>query len=241
MGYLKWKACLLRDFLSLKSSFLRSTVRIKGIRIPLDSKYSNTMRTAIVCKKYEREEINLLKKSLEPSDIVLELGTGVGLISTFCAKRIGSNRVYTYEANPAMQPFILKTFELNKVNPTCEISSLGEEAGTLKFYPSKDFWASSSIDPQNGTKPIEVPIQSLNDTIKRINPSFIIIDIEGGEYELFQYIDFHCIQKVLLETHPEIIGDTKTEFVKNRLYEAGYTSVNDQARNETLWIRTPTD
>jgi len=37
--------------------------------------------------------------------------------------------------------------------------------------------------------------------VQKINPTFLIIDIEGGEDELLKYADFHNVRKLIIELH----------------------------------------
>lgn len=66
---------------------------------------------------------------LDADDVVMDVGTGIGLVATLCAQRIGSERVYTYEANPALERPIRETFELNRVSPHLEMCMHGPAVG----------------------------------------------------------------------------------------------------------------
>ena len=48
------------------------------------------------------------------------------------------------------------------------------------------------------------------------------MDIEGGEYELFQYIDFHNIKKIAIELHSRVISERKTNEVLQLLHDADF-------------------
>jgi len=50
---------------------------------------------------YERKEATIVSQRLTADDVVLEIGAGIGFLSAYCAKRIGSERVFAYDANPA--------------------------------------------------------------------------------------------------------------------------------------------
>ena len=92
---------------SIKASF-RSLFKVKsmtlhGVKLNLNHhNISPNLRTFFYNESYEGEEITILSKSLKDNDIVMEIGAGIGFLSTFCAQMIGSNRVYAYEANPFM-------------------------------------------------------------------------------------------------------------------------------------------
>src|SRR3954465_8286744 len=75
-------------------------VTIEGIQIRVGRHMSRRVEQAISKGGYERDELRLIGMVLSPSDVVLELGAGLGLVSAFCAKRVGSGRVFAFEANP---------------------------------------------------------------------------------------------------------------------------------------------
>ncbi|NEQ37076.1 MAG: FkbM family methyltransferase [Okeania sp. SIO3I5] len=76
------------------------------------------------------------------------------------------------------------------------------------------------INPSN--KSIQVPVKSFNEEVYKINPTFLILDIEGGEYDLLQFADFHTIKKIVIELHPHFFGQEKLDFVISRLKDAGF-------------------
>ena len=206
---------------------------VEGINISVGDHISKPIRRRIYGGYYEEAELLALKSQLCSNDIVMELGAGIGFISSYCAARIGSDKVFTYEGNPLLEPHILNTFALNGVSPKLEISLLGKVAGEQTFYISKDFWSSSTIQRDLNAKALTVPVKSLNEEIKRVNPTFLIIDIEGGEYELFQYIDFHNVNKIIIELHERVIGTDKIRAVKSSLADAGF-HINNELSSKTV-------
>lgn len=85
---------------------------------------------------------------------------------------------------------------------------------------------------EQGARPIEVPICSFNQMIREINPSFLILDIEGGEYELVQYADFHQVKKLVIELHSWVLQPEQLQFVKDRLAWAGFQLVHAASAEE---------
>jgi hypothetical protein len=75
----------------------------------------------------------------------------------------------------------------------------------------------------DGTRPIRVPVRPLNEEIRRLDPTFLVLDIEGGERELFRFIDFHHIRKIALELHTGLIGQEEAAGIKRRLRDAGFS------------------
>lgn len=215
-------------------TLVRPTVEIAGVRLRVGRHLSPNMRHYLYKGQYETRELDIVRGALKPDDMVMELGTGLGVLATYCAQRIGSDRVFTYEANPALEPHIRETFALNGVSPSLSTCVLGSEVGEATFYVAKEFTESSTHRRDPGMKAVTVPMGSLNAEIHRIDPAFLIADIEGGEYDLFESIDFHRIEKICVEVHEQAIGRDKVERIKAILSNAGFV-LNTTLATPTVW------
>lgn len=166
--------------------------------------------------RYESEELRILRRTLDPGDRVLELGTGLGLLAIHCARKVGSERVFSVEANPALEPLVRRNFALNEVSPELEIAVLGAEEGQRRLHVPVDFWASSLVHHgqwrgapwhlRRGTRVVEVPARPLHDKLAEASPNYLVVDIEGGEGELAEVWHLEGIEKLLIEVHPAAIG-----------------------------------
>ena len=172
--------------------------------------------------EYESKEIDIVAHKLEASDIVVEVGAGLGYLSAFCAKQIGSDRVHTFEANPALMPLIRATHERNAIAPEVYNVLLARGDGECTFYVEPEFWASSTTARSTGAQAIKVPQRDLNKELVRLSPTFLIVDIEGGEAEFFAYADLAGVNKICLETHPDVLGDEGISAVFSRLFAQGF-------------------
>lgn len=213
-------------------------VRHAGVLLAIGDHLSPAIVEWIYAGDYEKSELKAIRSSLEPSDVVLEVGAGLGFISMQCARAIGADRVHTFEANPALEPHIRRNYELNGLRPTLRVGLLGERAGEVDFYVERDFWESSATRKGPGSTPIKVPVLPVNDEVRRIDPTFLIMDIEGGEYDLLRALDgFGNIRKVAIELHEEAIGPEKVAFVRRRLEEAGFAVDGRLSRGQQLFAR----
>lgn len=183
---------------------------------------SDNICAAIYDGYYEKAELSTFKSKLEKSDTVLEIGAGIGFLSSYCASQIGSERVFAYEANPQLEPLIRDVYSANGVYPHLKLGVLGERAGQAKFYVTKDFWASSLSRPKASSQELIVPIYPLNEEIRRIKPTFLLMDIEGGEYDLIKAIDFHAIRKISVELHTDVLGQARIDEIKSIMNDAGF-------------------
>ena len=197
---------------------------IEGIVIPVYLNYGYSVLRFIDNGEYERSEISIVKNNLGKEDRVLELGTGIGFVSAFCAKKIGSDQIFTFEGNPSLKPLIQKLYTKNKVTPHAAIALLGTENGTKRFYKNeKSFLASSSVVTSNENHiAFQVEEKSLNEIIALLQPSYLIMDIEGGEYDIFKIVDFQSIRKIQFELHPSVLGTDQISFIFEKLKSAGF-------------------
>ena len=217
--------------------FRQPVVEIAGVRLPVGQHLSRKATRALYQGSYEKDEQRIIAARLSPDDIVIEMGAGLGFISSLCAKRIGSERVFAYEANPELRRHILRTYALNDVRPTIEICVLGSSGGTRTFYVEKNFFSSSTVRRSARARAIQVPVKSCNEEIGRIRPSFLIVDIEGGEYELLRNIDFQTVRKIAIELHERVIGPAGVAFVRSRLADAGFHVLPDLSTEEHLYLQ----
>jgi len=186
---------------------------------------------------YEREELRLIGEVLLPEDVVLEVGAGLGLVSTYCAKRVGSSRVFAYEADPELEPCIKETYELNGVEPTLEMCAVSGQAGRVTLFRDKHFVSSSVVRRRVGAKPIEVPGKALSYIVEKVCPTLLIIDAEGAEREMFDGAQLEGVTRIVLELHDRVIGPAATDRVRASLAAMGFQQDQRLSSPEHLVLR----
>lgn len=185
-------------------------VKNYGIKINLDKNISPFIRNYIYSGRYEKKELYILKNVINNNDKILEVGTGLGFLSIYCSKILGSNKVLTYEANRELFNIIRQNFKLNNVNPKLVNAILSDKKSSdYIFINEENFWSSSVIKRNSKAKKIKVPTENINNVITDNIINFLIIDIEGGEKDLIYKINFSKIKKILIEIHPHVIGDNE--------------------------------
>ncbi|EKE68871.1 FkbM family methyltransferase [Oceanibaculum indicum P24] len=199
-------------------------------------------RRQIVRHDYEEAELSILDATLTPEDSVLELGAGIGLTSIFCARRIGDGaKVHALEANPALVPVLERNFALNGVRPDFHNMAAAKETGEVEFALDRSY-TSSGIHgrPSETVERVRLPAAGFQDLLDRYRPSYLIMDIEGGEVDLLPGADLTCVQKICLEVHPEIVGDAAISGVVRGLMEAGFLLHFSRNRKNVIYMeRSP--
>lgn len=215
----------------------RPIITIEGIRIRVGRHMSRRVEQALSKGNYEREELRLIGSVLSPSDLVLEIGAGLGLVSAYCARRIGSNRVFAFEADPDLEPCIRETYQLNGVDPALEICAIGARSGRVTLYRDKHFISSSVVRRRAGARPVEVSGKALNYVVGKIRPTLLVVDAEGAERELFDRAELPTVTKVVLELHDRVIGPDGTNRVRAQLSALGFVTDRSLSSPEHLVLR----
>ncbi len=197
-------------------------MEIAGVTIEIHDDLDETIRAALVSGKYESMELRALSGVLQSDDVVMELGTGIGLLSAYCAKQLGGHRVFTFEANPKLENRIRETYRLNQVNPQLEMCMLAEHDGERDFFIHQAFWYSSANNPTGAVEVARVKTRSLNDRIQQIRPTILVMDIEGGELELMRFINLSPFRCVVMEIHERVLGRGDADGIVRRFYAEGF-------------------
>ena len=204
--------------------------RSRGLRIPADADFITPKhRRAMRRGNYERREIEAVRAMVRPEDVVIEMGAGVGYMSTFMAHNRQVSKIHAFEANPALIPFIKRVHEMNNVkNVVVHNAILGARKGKAKFYVRENFLASSLDENPVGEKsPVtrveDIEVMNCKATFKDIKPTFLVCDIEGAEADILPLADLSCLRGAVIELHPQWIGQEGVQAVFDAMHTAGLT------------------
>lgn len=206
---------------------LKGTYRVHGVQMPVDKRImSVTVTTAIFGKTYEKAEALAIAHYIKSNDRVLELGGGIGLISTIAAKKAFQGTVVTVEANPKLIPFIKKVHRLNnvKVETVNAVVTAEKTPDKFKFYVRRYFWGSSlSPEPNDYSEVISVESVTIDELVALHKPTILIVDIEGGEIGLMSGNWMKEIRVITMEVHPNLTGHNSVQkmmdFLKSKKFQ----------------------
>lgn len=217
-----------------------TTIVENGVKLFLGPVAQTKCANGIYSGKHELPEREVVGKTLEPFDVVLEIGAGVGMVTMQCCRQIGSDRVHSCEANPALLPVLQKSCELNGFQPELISGMVGMEAGSEEFFVATQFVSSSRFARGKDVETREkttVPVLSLPSLLARIRPTYLIMDAEGAEADLLDArVDLACINKVCVEVHPKIIGDAAINQIVRTLADQGLHLSWSQSRGVVLYF-----
>lgn len=216
----------LRSHWGLRHRLAEQPARIplRGIELNLDhAVVDRGIREMIYRGLYEDDEREILERTLRPDDRYLELGAGIGFIASCACRLIGGDRVVVYEANPELAALTEATARRNGFSPTVVNAVLGADDGEADFYVHDDFWT-SSLAADAGGRRVRVPMRSLASELARFRPTYLMIDIEGGEVELLAHdaLPDH-VRAVCVETHAQAVGREAIQRLVLGLIGQGFT------------------
>jgi len=167
-------------------------------------------------KSYRNDEEDFFQDYLKKGDIVLDIGSNIGLLTLKSSSLVGDEgHVYSFEANPKIANFQRSNIKLNKFeNITLTNSAIGNKTGTVRFIDSLEDDTMNKVDFSDSA--LEVKIDKIDNIISNCTINLLKVDVEG--FELF-----------VLEGAKKVLTSTECIFfeVCNQNFEKfGYTSVD---------------
>lgn len=175
--------------------------------------------------KYEKGEVEIMRAILRPRDRLLELGAGVGVVSSAAARVDGVEAILSIEADPTLVPMIKETWRLNGIE-TAELRNgvaMAKTGAPVKFYVRKNYWASSMEPDSRPFERIEeVPSAGMDTVITEFRPTVLSCDIEGGELGLLDEADLSGLRHIVMEVHPKVYGQEGLRQIVDMLGTKGF-------------------
>lgn len=188
-----------------------AAIVLSGVVIPDEpSVITPAIRDAMLAGRYEAREARRIADVVEPGDRVMEIGAGIGFVSTLLSRRPGVASVLAVEANPCLMTYMARLHRRNRVRNVRRLhAALGDapDAATATFYLRPDFRMGSMApgpNPYVGTA--QVPTRDLTALLREAAISLIVCDVEGAETDLFRRADLAGVDRVLVETHDHLTG-----------------------------------
>jgi FkbM family methyltransferase len=185
-------------------------LEVAGVAIPPDPEViTPAIRRAMLEGRFEAEEASQIPHIVRPGDRVLEIGAGIGFISTLLARQRRVSRVIAVEANPHLLAYMARLHARNRVRKVKRINAvLTNAAGaSATFYLRRDFWMGSLMPAPNPyVATVEVPTLNLDALLRAEGIDLIVCDVEGAETALFEGADLGGVDRIFLETHDHVTG-----------------------------------
>ncbi len=202
-------------------------VHSRGMKFPKDGTFiTGQLRGALREDRYEKKESDCVLKLVRDEDVVIELGAGVGYMSTLVATKRNIKSVHAFEANPSLIPYIRSVHEANGLeNAHIVHGILGKRAGSTDFYVRRNLLSSSmealETDTPETVEKVKVDVLNASHVFKEIKPTILIADIEGAEADLLPQLDLSELRGAMIELHPQHIGPAGVNAVFGAMMAAG--------------------
>jgi len=153
----------------------------------------------------EFNELMFVRKSLQPSDVVIDVGAYVGHISLLLADIVGAGKLFAFEPTPSSFQRLKENWQINGWPATNLFqSAVGAEQGTVFVRNDKQPCTMNNVTATPGdNQSVAVALVRLDDYLGHWRGSqlgFIKIDVEGYEIEVFK-----GSQQLLQEARPRLI------------------------------------
>ncbi|MBM1557237.1 FkbM family methyltransferase [Sulfitobacter mediterraneus] len=221
-----------------KTGFIRS----RGMKFPKHPEImQGKIRRLLRSNSYEAKETEAALRVVREGDVVVELGGGIGYMSTLVATKRAIKSVHVFEANPNLIPYIRSVHGANDVtNAHVTNAILGPRKGSVDFYVREPMLGSSMQVLEGEVDPPSVKVDVLNAKaiFKEIGATVLICDIEGAEVDLIPQLDLTGLRAAIIETHPQWIGPEGINKVFRAFMDAGLAYYHRGSHGKVLAFRT---
>jgi FkbM family methyltransferase len=198
--------------------------------------------------RYEKPERDLLAHMhahgfIARGDRVIEAGGGLGTITMAIADIVGDDAVFAFEPNPQTARALMDNLTLNGHRVAIENAALvaGEQKEIAFAAPADatNFAIGSTHSPERGAT-ITVRAEQLSALLRRLEPTVLVLDVEGAEYDLLRSVDdWARIRAIHLEYHPDILSPGQIGEMFAHLEARGFARqpVADLGSHLALFVR----
>jgi len=213
----------------------------RGMKFPRHPEIiQGKIRRLLRLDAYERKESEAALQIVRPEDVVVELGGGIGYMSTLVSTKRQVKSVHVFEANARLISYMKSVHAANGVkNAHVTNAIMGSRKGQVDFYVREPMLGSSmqilegELDPPS----IKVDVLPAKRTFRDIEASVLICDIEGAEVDLIPSIDLTGLRAAIVETHPQWIGSEGINKVFTAFMEAGFSYYHRGSEGKVLVFR----
>jgi FkbM family methyltransferase len=185
---------------------------------------------------YEVAERRLLAYMVDAGHIcrgdrVLEAGGGLGVLTMKIADVVGDDSIVVFEANPRTAEALQVNLALNRHAIEVESRALVADANADVAFAdlietATGFGSCSTHRVDSGVPTITVPAETLSDVLRRVDPTVLVIDVEGAEHDLLASVrDWRRLRSIHMEVHPEVLSAAKIAAMLGRLAKDGFRVV----------------
>lgn len=181
---------------------------------------------------YEKPERDLLAHMhrhgfIADGDRVIEAGSGLGTMTMAIADIVGDANVFAFEPNPRTAQALRTNLALNGHAVAAENAALvADERAEVRFADTIDttsFAVSGTLGAEAAERSIVVRAEPLARAMQRLDPTVLVLDVEGAEHDLIRSIaDWGRVRAIHLEYHPYALSGAELDAMFAHLERSGF-------------------
>lgn len=226
-----------REFMKVLFAPILITIRSGPLR---GRRWSLTTGKNFLTGKYEPEKTATLVAEVRPGDIVFDIGAHVGYFTVLMSQAVGaSGRVYAFEPRPLNLRFLRRHVVVNRCDNVEILStSVGDRPGPARL-DTRTGTGTGHISDTGNIAVEMVSVDALVDSGRLPAPTFMKVDVEGGEMMVLQgalrVLERHR-PRMVLATHGDDLDARCREF----LTPLGYTMTDiGQVKGDVEYLVVP--
>lgn len=196
----------------------------------------------------EREVAAELLSTIQPDDVVWDVGANYGFYTCLAARKVREGDVVAFEPLQRNVDRLVRDLSLSSVDATVRQLALGDGSARVEFDPptfTNTFRGISAIATDADGDGVEVQMETGDRLVKTEDvppPSVVKIDVEGAEGLVLEGMD-HVLSNgcraVFCELHPEQLAsfDTTEPDVVGTLEAHGYDVRHLQERADVRHLK----
>ena len=213
----------------------RNEIEYGDVTVALDDDVITPWIKRQFCRgRYEWEETEMVLKYLDAGTDVVELGGGVGYLSSLIDGQISADRKQVVvEPNERLLPLIERNRAQNEATFEIVHAAYSPDEAHVMLEIPEQFWMASVSERENGAETQSVPAADLSTLLDQYDLSTVslVVDIEGSEIELIEreldVLESTC-ELLIIEFHPDRTGQEAVERAKRRLESASFERIDQE-------------
>nr|WP_281722385.1 FkbM family methyltransferase [Nitrosomonas nitrosa] len=201
-----------------------AALSVHGVLVPVQpEEVSLEIWCALYTERYEANEALRVRHAVRPGDRVLELGAGIGVVTSIIAA-IEGVAVWSFEADPKTAALAQRVIDANGGDNVSLINGIlaAGPPRRISFFRRPAFWMSSAFAAQGPYESVlEIETRDIDAFVRTHQINTIVMDIEGAEVELLQNAKLAGVERIFVELHDHLYGLTGVEEITRAMTNKG--------------------
>ncbi|WP_370401732.1 FkbM family methyltransferase [Sulfitobacter sp. JB4-11] len=190
---------------------------------------------------FEANEAEAALRTVRPGDVVLELGAGLGFMSTLMAMKRKVAAVHSYEPNPHLIPYIHTVHAANGLTDMSVTNGiLGPRKAEVDFHLRPDLLLSSlHLEEDEADLPkTRIPVHNANSVFKEVRPTVLYCNMKGEEATLIPQLPLQGLRAAIIAFTPNRSSRDAMNTVFRALMDAGLAYYHRGSAGKVICMRS---